>query len=168
MAIDSFKYLSPTSTTIARMLIARSSRVTEPIPWAPLRTDLSEATVALVSTAALSMKSDLGFDTEGERANPWWGDPSYRIIPQSATSQDIVASHLHIETSYLLEDLDVALPLRRLDELSQIGFVGQSAPSHYSFQGYLLDPAEFLASSVPALVAQMKREAVDVAVFVPV
>ncbi len=168
MAIDSFKYLSPASTAIARMLIARGSGSAEPIPWTSLVRDLAEATVTLVSTAALSMKSAPPFDTEGERANPWWGDPSYRIIPRSATSRDIVASHLHIETSYVLEDLDVALPLRRLDELSQIGLVGQSAPSHYSFQGYLLDPAEFLASSVPAMVAQMKREAVDVAVFVPV
>jgi hypothetical protein len=42
------------------------------------------------------------------------------------------------------------------------------APSHYSFQGHLLDPAEFLVTSVPAMVEQMKREAVDAAVFVPV
>src|SRR5262245_53829750 len=134
------------------MLIARGSGSTEPIPWTPLRCALSEATVALVSTAALSMKSDPPFDTEGERANPWWGDPSFRVIPRTATARDIVASHLHIETSYLLEDLDVALPLRRLDELARAGFVGRAAPSHYSVQGYLLDPREFLATTVPAMV----------------
>ena len=168
MAIDSFKYLSPTSTAIARMLIARGSGSTEPIPWTSLPRALSEATVALVSTAALSMKIDPPFDTEGERANPWWGDPSYRIIPRAATAKDIVASHLHIENFYLLEDLDVALPLRRLDELVRAGFVRRAAPSHYSVQGYLLDPAEFLATSVPAMIEHMKREAVDTVVFVPV
>ncbi len=168
MAVDSFKYLSPTSSAVARMLIARGSGSTESIPWTPLPRALSESTVALVSTAALSMKSDPRFDTEGERANPWWGDPSSRIIPCTAKASDIVASHLHIENSYLLEDLDVALPLRRLDELARAGFVGRAAASHYSFQGYLLDPAEFLATSVPAMVTQMKHEAVDAAVFVPV
>jgi D-proline reductase (dithiol) PrdB len=166
VTIDSFKYLSPTSTAIVRMLMARGS--TEPIPWTPLCRPLSDATVSLVSTAALSMKGDAPFDTEGERANPWWGDPSYRVIPRTATERDIVASHLHIENAYLQQDLDVALPLRRLDELVHAGVVGGVAPSHYSFQGYLLDPAEFLVTSVPAMVEQMKREAVDAVVFVPV
>lgn len=96
------------------------------------------------------------------------GDPSYRVIPCTATEPDIVASHLHIENAYLQQDLDVALPLRRLDELVRAGVVGGVAPSHYSFQGYLLDPTEFLATSVPAMVEQMKRERVDAAVFVPV
>ena len=166
MGIDSFKYLSPTSTALVRMFIARGGR--EPIPWTALRRPLPEVTVSLVSTAALSMKSDPPFDTEGERANPWWGDPSYRVIPRTATERDIVASHLHIENAYLQQDLDVALPLRRLGELARAGFVGRVAPSHYSFQGYLLDPAEFLATSVPAMLEQMKREAVDAVVFVPV
>lgn len=164
--VDSFKYLSPTSTAIVKMLIARAP--TGQIPWAPLRRPLSEATITLVSTAALSMNTDAPFDTEGERANPWWGDPSYRVIPRTATARDIVASHLHIESAYLHQDLDVALPLQRLDELVRAGLVGSVAPSHYSFQGYLLDPTEFLATSVPAMVEQMKREAVDAAVFVPV
>jgi len=164
--VDSFRYLSPTSTAIVKMLIARAPA--EPIPWAPLPRPLAEATIALVSTAALSMATDAAFDTEGERANPWWGDPSYRIIPRTATERDIVASHLHIESAYLHDDLDVALPLRRLEELVRGGLVGGAAPSHYSFQGYLLDPSEFLAASVPAMVEQMKREAVDAAVFIPV
>jgi D-proline reductase (dithiol) PrdB len=168
MAIDSFKYLSPTSTAIIRMLIARGLGSSEPIPWTSLSRPQSEATVALVSTAALSMKTDVLFDTESERANPWWGDPSYRILPRTATERDIIASHLHIENAYLLQDLDVALPLRRLDELVRAGFVGRVAPSHYSFQGYLLDPTEFLTTSGPAMVEQMKREAVDAVVFVPV
>jgi D-proline reductase (dithiol) PrdB len=164
--VDSFRYLSLTSIAVVKMLIERASR--DSIPWSPLRRPLAEATVALISTAALSMGGDAAFDAQGERANPWWGDPSYRVIPRTATERDVTASHLHIETAYLRQDLDVALPLRRLEELAQAGFVGSVAPSHYSFQGYLLDPTEFLATSVPAMIDRMKAEAVDVAVFVPV
>ena len=114
------------------------------------------------------MREDRLFDTEGERANPWWGDPSYRVIPRTATEQDVVASHLHIETAYLARDLDVALPLRRLAQLESEGVIGSMAASPYSVQGYLLDPSEFLATSVPAIVERMKREEVDAAVFLPV
>jgi hypothetical protein len=148
------------------MLIARSSA--SPVPWTPLRRPLEEAAIALVSTAALSMRGEPPFDAAAERANPWWGDPSYRVIPRTATERDVVASHLHIETAYLELDLDVALPLRRLAELQAERFIGGSAPSHYSIQGYLLDPTEFLATSVPAIVERMKQESVDAAIFIPV
>ncbi len=164
--VDSFRYLNPASKAIMKTMIAMAPR--DPVPWTPLPRPLSEATVALVSTAGLSMLADPPFDTEGERANPWWGDPSYRVIPRSATAADIVASHLHIETAYLQQDLDVALPLRRLAEAEAEGRIGRGAPSHYSFMGYLLDPTEFLERSVPAMIERMHAEAVDAAVFVPV
>jgi D-proline reductase (dithiol) PrdB len=164
--VDSYRYLSPASTAIVKMLIARAPK--EPVPWTPLSRPLSEARIALISTAALSMRTDQPFDTEGERANPWWGDPSYRVIPRTATERDVIASHLHIETAYLERDLDVILPLRRLADLADEGFLGCAAPSHYSVQGYLLDPTEFLATSVPAIIERMKREEVDAAVFLPV
>lgn len=161
-----FKYLTPGSTMIVQALIARAPR--DPVPWTPLRRPLADATVTLVSTAGISMKSDPAFDAAGERQNPWWGDPSYRVIPRTATAADVVVSHLHIDTRYILEDLDVALPLARLGELEQGGRIARAALTHYSFMGYLLDPTEFLASTVPAMIARMRAEGVDVAVFVPV
>ena len=164
--VDSYRYLNPGSRAIVKTMIALAHR--DPLPWTPLRRPLSEATVALVSTAGLSMLADPPFDAEGERQNPWWGDPSYRVIPRTATEADIVASHLHIETAYIQQDLDVALPLRRLAEAEAAGRIGRVAPSHYSFMGYLLDPAEFLQHSVPAMIERMRVESVDAAVFVPV
>ena len=165
-AVDSFRYLSPASATIVKTMIAMAPR--DPVPWTPLPRPLADATVALVSTAGLSMIGDPPFDAEGERQNPWWGDPSYRVIPRSATEADILASHLHIDTAYLQQDLDVALPLRRLAEAESEGRIGRVAPSHYSFMGYLLDPTEFLERSVPAMIERMRAEGVDAAIFVPV
>jgi D-proline reductase (dithiol) PrdB len=166
VTVDSFRYLSVASTAIIKAMIARAPR--DPLAWTPLRQPLSEATITLVSTAGISLVDDRPFDAEGERQNPWWGDPSYRVIPRDATEEVIIASHLHIDTIYIHQDLNVALPLARLAELEHEGVVGRSAPSHYSFMGYLLDPAEFLASAVPAMIERMKREDVDAAVFVPV
>jgi D-proline reductase (dithiol) PrdB len=164
--IDSFRYLNPASARIVKTMIAMVSH--DPVPWTPLPRPLGDATVALISTAGLSMLADPPFDAEGERQNPWWGDPSYRVIPRTAREADIVASHLHIETAYLQQDLDVALPLRRLAEAEAEGRIGRVAPSHYSFMGYLLDPTEFLEHSVPAMIERMRAEAVDAALFVPV
>ena len=60
------------------------------------------------------------------------------------------------------------LPLTRLEELAAAGVIGEPAPSHYSFMGYLLRPDEFLRTSVPVIIARMKTEAVDAALLVPV
>jgi hypothetical protein len=48
------------------------------IPWTPLDKSISETTFTLMTTAGLSMKSDAPFDMEREKAEPAWGDPSYR------------------------------------------------------------------------------------------
>ena len=76
--------------------------------------------------------------------------------------------HLHVDPSLAASDLDCALPLARLRELEAAGEIGASAPSHYSFMGYVLKPRELLEHSVPAMVARMRAEGVDAVLLVPV
>jgi D-proline reductase (dithiol) PrdB len=105
---------------------------------------------------------------EAERANPLWGDPSWRRIPAAATEADVEVNHLHIDTSYIRRDLDVALPLRRLAELVAAGAVGAVAPHHYSVMGYQLDPEVQVRDSAPAIAAALRAERVDGVVLAPV
>jgi D-proline reductase (dithiol) PrdB len=138
------------------------------IPWTPLRKPLDQCKVALVSSAGVALKADRPFDQEGERRNPWWGDPTYRLIPRGAQAQDVRLYHLHIDTAYGEQDLNCVMPLERLDELAAEGVIGEVAATHYSFMGYLLRPEEFLRTSVPAMIERMRAEGVDVALLVPV
>jgi D-proline reductase (dithiol) PrdB len=138
------------------------------IPWTRLRKPLVECRVALVSTAALALRDDTPFDQEGERRNPWWGDPSFRVLPRDTRTGEAVSWHMHIDISVPERDLDAVMPLARLAELEEEGFVGSSAPSHYSFMGYILKPKELLETSTPAIIEQMKNEDVDAVVLVPV
>ena len=107
-------------------------------------------------------------DQEGERRNPWWGDPSFRILPRDTRTGDAVSHHMHIDTSVPDQDLDSVMPLTRLAELEAEGFVGSSAPSHYSFMGYILKPQELLEKSTPAMIERLKQEGVDAVLLVPV
>ncbi len=138
------------------------------IPWTPLRKDLSACMVALVSSAGVALTSQAPFDQDGERRNPWWGDPSFRRIPRGTRNSDIHLYHLHIDTTFGEQDLNCVMPLERLAGLEVEGAIAHSAPSHYSFMGYLLRPAEFLATSVPRMIEQMHTEGVDLALLVPV
>ncbi len=139
------------------------------IPWAPFSKPLAEAKVALHSTAGLSMKGDAPFDMEMERRNPLRGDPSFRRLRADATSETIEANHLHIDTGYIERDLNVALPIDRLQELVTAGEVGSVAPTHYSTMGFQGNDTSVLENeSAPAIAAAMKSEEVDLAILAPV
>ena len=166
MAIDSYKYVDFATRQIMKAWAARE----EPgvIPFTPLRKPLRECTVALLSTGGIARNDDRPFDQEGERRDPWWGDPSFRRIPLGTTEKDIRIWHLHIDPKFGEEDLDVLLPMRRLAELASEGVVGRPALTHYSTMGYVLDPTELVGTTAPAIAGAMHDEGVDAGVLVPV
>jgi len=153
---------------LVRSWAERDAAQVREIPWTPLAKPLRECTLALVSSSGIARRDDRPFDQEGERRNPWWGDPSFRVIPRETTTADVRVWHLHVDPSLAESDLDCALPLARLRELEAAGEIGASAPSHYSFMGYILKPRELLERSVPAMIARMRAEGVDAVLLVPV
>ena len=164
-SVNSYRF---TGSIICRLLETWIKQAPgDPIPWTPLPKPLNRCTVALLSSGGIALKSDQPFDQEGERRNPWWGDPSYRLIPSTACAQDIEVYHLHINPDFARRDLNCLLPIQRLAELQTAGEVGEVAPSHYSIMGYLPKPDEMLARSVPAIIRQLKKEGVDVLLLVP-
>ncbi len=164
--VDSFRFLDAFSKKMAKSWIA--SEEPRSIPWTPLAKPLEECAIALISSAGIALKTDHPFDQEGERRNPWWGDPSYRVIPRDATERDVNIYHLHINPYHAMQDLNCILPLQRLLELEANGEIGRSAPSHYSFMGYILQPKVLLEESVPGIIQHLRDEQVDVAILVPV
>jgi len=165
MAIDSYRFVDFATRQLMKAWAARENPGV--IPFTPLAKPLRECTVALVSTAGVARKGDRPFDQDGERRDPWWGDPSFRAIPLGTTEKDIKVYHLHIDPRFGEADLDVVLPMRRLAELAGEGIVGRPAPTHYSTMGYILDPKELIGTTAPAIAARMRAEHVDAAVLVP-
>lgn len=165
MAIDSYRFLDFASKQVMKAWAAREKPGS--IPFTALSKPLRECTVALVTSAGVARNDDRSFDQEGERRNPWWGDPSFRTIPLGTTEKEVRLYHLHIDPRFGEADLDVVLPMRRLAELEAEGFVGRAAPTHYSTMGYILDPKEHLETTTPAIAERMHAERVDAAALVP-
>jgi hypothetical protein len=57
---------------------------------------------------------------EGEKAEPLWGDPSYRRIPKTATENDIEVNHLHVNTDWQPPEISPIVKLN-LDEIKRLG-----------------------------------------------
>lgn len=65
-------------------------------------------------------------------------------------------------------DRNLALPLDRLRELVQDGTIGEVAPRHLSFMGSITAPGRLVERSIPEATQLLVRDAVDVALLVPV
>jgi len=163
--IDSYKFITGITKRMLQTWVKMEAK--RPIPWTPLNKPLSEARVAVLSSAGIALKSDRPFDQEGERRNPWWGDPSYRRLPLGTKTKDIELYHLHINPAYARQDLNVLFPIDLLQTLEESGGIGSAASQHYSIMGYILDPEQQLKETVPAIIADLKQDRVDVVLLAP-
>ena len=107
--IDSYRFVDG----IAKKVLKRWATLPgeTQIPWTPLASPLSECTVALVSSAAIVLKNDHPFDPEIERHDPWFADPSYRVLPRTVRTGDVQVCHLHINPAFAEQDLNSVLPI---------------------------------------------------------
>lgn len=167
MTVDGFRFLDFASRGVMKAWHDREPAPPE-LPWAPLARPLAECRVALISSAGIARVGDTPFDQERERRNPWWGDPTHRVIPRSVTGDEVRIYHMHIDPRPGSEDLDCLLPLRRLDELVAEGVTGSSAPRHYSVMGYILEPRELVEETAPKIADALAEDEVDLALLVPV
>lgn len=137
-------------------------------PWAPLREPLSARKVSLVSTAGIFLKSDVSFDYERERREGVWGDPTHREIPKTAGQDDVFYSHLHMDTSFMAEDRNVAWPVDVFLDFEREGKIGALADTLYSIMGYIPNFNPLVKRTAPLMIEKMKAEGVEAVFLYPV
>ena len=128
--------------------------------FTPLGKPLSEARVAIVTSAALHKTTDEGFTQ---------GDTSYRSIDRA--DRDLVLGHWspNFDRSGFQLDLNVVYPIDRLEELAEAGVIGSVAPRHFAFAGNQPDTvSELRLDTGPACAADLIADDVDVVLLTPV
>jgi D-proline reductase (dithiol) PrdB len=164
--VDGFRFLPPGLRAWVKTFIPNED-FKDPIPWTPMSKPLIKVTVALVTSVGISLKSDPPFDMEREKREPIWGDRSFRIIPRGLTEKDIDVNHLHINTTYVKQDINVILPLARMAEFEQEKIIGRLAPTAYSFYGFQWQNTDFLKEAIEPISKRMKLEGVAAVLLTP-
>ena len=120
---------------------------------------LARRRLAMVSTAGLAHRDDRPFPA---------GATDYRAIPSDSEVRDILMSHVSVnyDRTGFQQDINVAFPIERLNEMAAAGTIGSIGPSHYSVMG-ATDPLD-MADAAREIAARMKSDAVDTALLVPV
>lgn len=168
MLVDSYRFLP---RSFLPLYEAASPLAGEDHPvWAPFEPRLAEATIALLTSAGLSVHGEQEpFDLDGERQRPEWGDPTYRAIPHVLGGRSLAMSHLHVNNADILADHNVALPTEALDDLIAEGRVGGAATRHISVMGYQQRGlAAWREETAPAIVELLRSQGADGVVLAPV
>lgn len=168
MLVDSFKFLPRSFRPLFES--PQPLHGEDDTVWAPFEGRLADARVALLSSAGLFTRgTQEPFDVERERREPFWGDPTWRAIAHDAPQGALGVTHLHINPVDIVEDHEVALPLRALDALVADGIVGSSTPTHYSVMGYQQADLDGWRTTTGAeIVARLRDEGADGVVLAPV
>ena len=164
--VDGFRFMPP---ALRAWLIKDipDIKFTGDIPWTPLKKPIAQANFSLMTSAGISLKRDEPFNTDREKSEPTWGYPTHREIPWDTEETGIEVNHLHIDTGYIKEDLNVMLPMKRFREFEDEGIIGHLARTCYSYYGYQLDLSYLLEQTMPKVAAKMKQEGVEAVMLTP-
>jgi D-proline reductase (dithiol) PrdB len=134
------------------------------IPWAPARTPLSEASVALVTSAGVHLTSDRPFDMADAE-----GDATWRVIPGATPLRDLTITHNYYDHGAADRDLNCVFPLERLRELARAGKIGSVALRHIGTMGHILGAEErrLVSETAPAIARLLVEDRVDYALATP-
>jgi D-proline reductase (dithiol) PrdB len=119
---------------------------------------LSEATVAIVTTAALAHAGE-----------PWVDqDSGFRVFDRD--DEDLIVGHnsVNFDRAGFITDRNVVYPIDRLAELARDGVIGAVARRHVAFIGSTFDLTTMRVDTGPAAAMLLRDDGVDVVLLTPV
>ena len=134
------------------------------IPWATLKKPLSEARIALVTTAGIHHRHQAAFNMADRN-----GDPSFREIDGATIENDFRITHDYYDHRDAERDINIVFPIARLRELAAAGCVGSLAQRHVSFMGHIVGPhvTTLQSRTAPEAAALLASQAVDIVLLTP-
>ena len=131
-------------------------------PFSPTRRALPMMNLALISSAGAYIDGTEPFDTTAVG-----GDLSFREIPTEIDGRDLQLAARGYDTSFVKQDLNVEIPLRRLFEYEGNRVIGQLNSVFWSFCGFIPDAAGLVDSTLPKLVDRLKHYEVQGVLLIP-
>jgi len=127
--------------------------------WCPITKPANESKVALLSSAALRLANQQPFIPRE--------DFGYRRVPSDPNAGEIIIDHHSGIGRVPKQDPEIVFPRTALALSAEKKTIGAFAPFHFSFMGGLREHGKIENELAPALVTELKRAEVDLALLVP-
>jgi D-proline reductase (dithiol) PrdB len=103
------------------------------VPFTPFDGELSKVTVSIVTAGGVHLGEQEAFNIADEL-----GDLSYRTIPGTVDSAELMVTHHHYDHADADKDINVVFPIDVLRELELEGFIEGVALKHVGYMGYTM------------------------------
>jgi len=125
-------------------------------PWTPFEKNLSEACLALISSAGIFRDDQAPFD-------PWAvNDLSFREVPVDTPFGRLRLHHNYFDHRDAVKDLNCVFPTHRLKELERSGVIGRLASRAVTLgMGRLYKRTALMRETVPQIFQVLKEQGVD-------
>lgn len=153
------------SAFLLRMWAMRGKFVEfDSIPWAPVKAETKDMRLALVTSAGVHLKNQKPFDMSDRN-----GDPSFREIPRDVRKEDLMITHNYYDHRDADRDVNLVLPLDRVQELVLEGDIRSVARYHYSFMGHIHGGhiKELLNHTAPEVRQRLLEDGVEAVFLTP-
>lgn len=136
----------------------------EDIPWTPVAKPLSEAVVALVTTAGVHHEDQEPYDMKDPN-----GDPSFRVIDSSRPLSSLMITHDYYDHADADRDVNIVFPVDRLREMVAEGALGGLAKRHYSLMGHIDGPyiSTLVEETAGRIAKALVQDGVDIVLLTP-
>ena len=136
----------------------------EDSPFTPLAKPLSQCRLALVTTGGVHHMDQKPFDMIDPQ-----GDPTFREIHATAAPENLTITHNYYDHGDAEKDINIVLPLQRVQDLVNTGEIGSVNSRHVSFMGHITGPhiTTLVNETAPQVAAMLKNDGVDIVILTP-
>ena len=131
-------------------------------PFAPMRRALPMLNLALISSAGAYIDGTSAFDVETRD-----GDASYKEIPIEVEAEDLRYAARGYDTTAVMQDRNVQIPVERLLEYQANGVIGKLNNVWWSLNGWIPNARLVAEQLAPQLAERVARYEVQAALLVP-
>jgi len=131
-------------------------------PFAPMRRALPMLNLALISSAGAYIDGTSAFDVETRD-----GDASYKEIPIEVEAEDLRYAARGYDTTAVLQDRNVQIPIERLLEYEANGVIGKLNNVWWSLNGWIPNARLVAEQLAPQIAERMARYEVQAALLIP-
>jgi D-proline reductase (dithiol) PrdB len=133
-------------------------------PWTQLDRDISRCRLALITTGGVHLRSQTPFNM----ADPA-GDPTFREIPANTSPNDLSITHNYYDHADADKDINIVLPIERVQDLKKFGEIGDINARHFSFMGHIKQHHidTLVNNTAPKVAEALRLDGVDIAILTP-
>ncbi len=133
------------------------------IPWTPLNKPLKDCKIALITTAGIHHNFQEPFNMQDKN-----GDWSFRELGLEK-KETFTITHDYYNKTDALKDINIVLPIDRVNELVNEKLIGSLNLYAYSFMGHILNEyiEQFINISAIEVAEKLKKQNVDIALLTP-